>query len=183
MLNRNTRRAAVMPRRSAMTTGPSAGSTMYESAQPTPLPGSTFMGFQEIEETADENDWFEQTQEHEVVAGAYHNVKIYMTGKGFQQVHKWSYTDMVGNLRLVKVHDAEGYPVLMLQLKGVDAALIERDTVFEFELPFNFKIEADLSRTFSAIECIQGEYVGFLFESPEDKDSFQAQLEVFHQTL
>ena len=52
----------------------------------------------------------------------------------------------------------------------------EKHTVFEYELPINFQIEADLTRTFSAIRLLNGEYLGFLFASPEDKDSFTTKI-------
>ncbi len=53
---------------------------------------------------------------------------------------------MVGTLKIVQVKECQGYPCVMLKLVGTDSAGNERDTVFEYELPFNFKFENDLSR-------------------------------------
>ena len=57
-------------------------------------------------------------------------MQIYLTDKGFSSVRKWTYTDMSGVLRMTQVKDCENYPVILLELNGVDPAGIERDTVF-----------------------------------------------------
>ena len=94
-------------------------------------------------------------------------------------MHKWCRTEMFGVLRLIQVKEEEGYPVTMLQLTGTDPAGSERDVVFEYELPFNFVLEAGLTRNFCAISLLQkGEYVGFFFENPEEKESFVANMQV-----
>lgn len=103
---------------------------------------------------------------------------VYLTDKGWGMVHKWCHTEMVGVLRLIQVKECDegGYPVIILQLKGADPAGIERDTVFEYELPLNFVFEQDLTRTFSALALTKGEWIGFLFDSPEDKDDFNGKM-------
>ena len=83
---------------------------------------------------------------------------------------------MIGVLRIIQVHDCEGHPVIMLQMKGVDPAGIERDVVFEYELSFNFVFEQDLTRTFSALSIKKGEYIGFLFDSNDDKEDFNGHM-------
>ena len=103
-------------------------------------------------------------------------MRIYLTDKGFGTVHKWCSTDMKGVLRMLKTKEVQGYPVVLLELKGTDEAGVERATVFEYELPFNFRFDGDLSRQFSAIALSNGEYVGFFFANPGDKEDFAAKL-------
>jgi len=139
------------------------------------------MGFSGMmEEENNPNDWFSNTEEHHTLAGGYQNVHIYFTAKGFQATHKWTNTDMSGVLRVIQVKEQDSYPVIMLQLKGQDSAGIERDTVFEFELPMNFVFELDLTRTFSAVGFTNGEYIGFLFDSYEDKEDFSGKMGAIH---
>ena len=59
----------------------------------------------------------------------------------------------------------------MVQVTGTDAADIEHDVVFDYELPFNFTFERDLSNQFCAIKLGNGEYIGLFFRSPNDKAS------------
>lgn len=61
-------------------------------------------------------------------------------------------------------------------MTGTDSIGTEKSIIFEYELPLNFKFEPDLSRTFSAIGLINGEYLGFLFKGPRDKDSFTTKI-------
>ena len=63
-----------------------------------------------------------------------------------------------------------------MQLTGCDEAGIPRAVVFQYELPLNFEFEPSLSIDFAAIKLMKGEYVGFLFASPSDKDDFVAKL-------
>ena len=84
---------------------------------------------------------------------------------------------MIGALRMILVKEVMSYPVIILQMKSVDPAGIERDIVFEYELPFNFKFDQDLTRTFSAIGMKNGEYIGFLFSSSEDKADFAGKMQ------
>ena len=55
---------------------------------------------------------------------------------------KWSDTEMKGALRLVQVKEFQGFPCVIVQLTGTDAAGIERKVVFDYELPFNFTFES-----------------------------------------
>ena len=48
--------------------------------------------------------------------------------------------------------------------------------MFEYELPFNFVFEQDLTRTFSAIGMTNGEYIGLLFSSYEEKEDFNGKM-------
>ena len=152
-----------------------------------PTFGSAFMGFSgEIEEVEEEkDDWFSNKENHHTLAGGYSNVHIFLTDKGFSSVHKWCHTEMIGVLRVIQVHECEagGYPVITLQLIAVDPAGIEREAVFEYELPFNFVFEPDLSRTFSALGLEKGEFVGFLFDSYEDKEDFSGKMQAIQGQL
>lgn len=73
------------------------------------------MGFagEEENETAKE-DWFKEKGEHTTLAGAYKNVNIYLTDKGFSSVRKWTRSDMIGALRMIQVKEVENYPVVIL---------------------------------------------------------------------
>ena len=66
---------------------------------------------------------------------------------------------------------------------GTDAAGIERDIVFQWELPFNFKFDGDLSRSFAALELTNGEWVGFLFSEDSDKSDYVEKLGELHAKL
>lgn len=64
-----------------------------------------FMGFasggsiEEMEEVKD--GWFTNKEDHCTLGGGYTNVHIYITGKGYDGLHKWSRTDMFGTLRVI----------------------------------------------------------------------------------
>jgi len=60
------------------------------------------------------------------------------------------------------------YPVVVVQVDGVDEAGTERAKVLQYELPLNFRYDPDLSPQFSAIRIQRQEYLGFRFESIED---------------
>ena len=178
---RGTRREA-LPRRSAVT-GPASRPSEMSSAAGAPHIGS-FMGFAGIEEEPeiDTDDWYENKKDHQNLA-CYSGVHIYLTDKGFGTVHKWCYTEMQGVLRLIQVKDEADYPAVLVQLVGTDPAGIERDVVFQTELPFNFRFDGDLSRTFAAIELLNGEWAGFLFSEDSDKADFVDKLADLHAKL
>lgn len=131
----------------------------------------------------DPTSWFKNKETHVNLAGGYDHVRIYLTDKGFGTVHKWCSTDMKGVLRMKQTKEVQGYPVVLLELKGTDEAGVERATVFEYELPFNFRLESDLSRQFCALALSNGEYVGFFFADPRDKEDFSAKLAQVHAKL
>ena len=158
-----------------MTRPTEAGNAARPSNFDGPPAFGTFMGFAGIEEEDEDikEDWFKNTEEHHTLAGGYRNVNIYLTLKDKQ---KWCYTDMRGVLRVIQVKEADGYPVIILQLTGQDDVGTERDVVFEFELPVNFTLEPDLTSQFSAIAMTNGEYIGFLFSSFLDKEDFTGKM-------
>ena len=165
---RDTTRRQAMPRRSAITANPRMSEMQMPGGRggaPSIMEASGFMGFAGIaeEEEVDTDDWYENKKGHVTLAGAFEGVGVYLTDKGFGTVHKWCNTEMFGALRLIQVHEAQDYPAVILQLTGTDAAGNERDVVFQYELPLNFRFDGDLTRTFSSIEFTNGEYVGFLF--------------------
>ena len=124
--------------------------------------------------TADEdeqqrkNDWYENREEHVTLCGGYQGVTLYLTSNG-----AWTKTLVCGVLRLVQVKEIEGYPVVLIQITGVDVADIERGNTFEYELPFNFTFEGELSANLVAIrlQC-KPEYLGLHFASAADKNVF-----------
>jgi len=90
-----------------------------------------------------------------------------MTSKGYGgNETKWTKTDMAGKLHLVLVKEFQGFPCVVIQLGGTDAAGIERAVVFEYELPFNFIFERDISNNLCGIKLGNGHYVGFQFGKP-----------------
>lgn len=136
------------------------------------------MGFAGIaeEDEVDLEDWYENTKEHQELAGPFAGVGVYLTDKGFGTVHKWCDTEMFGVLRMIQVKEANDYPAVILQLTGTDAAGTEREVVFQYELPLNFTFEGDLSQYFSSIALSNGEYVGFYFQTDVDKETFNLAL-------
>ena len=114
------------------------------------------------------------------MAGGYNNVHIYLTDKGFGTVQKWCHTEMIGVLRIIQIKDCDNYPLVVLELKGIDPAGIERDVVFDYELPINFVFDhPNLTRTFSALSLNQkkGELIGFFFESMDDREDFDGRMQ------
>ena len=87
-------------------------------------PESSFTGFMgEIEEennATDLTDWLLHTADHTFLAGGFEKVRIFLTGSSFGAPHKWNETRMHGVLRLVQIKEIEGFPVVMVQLTGVD---------------------------------------------------------------
>jgi len=68
-------------------------------------------------------------------------------------------------------------PITAIRLVAVDSNGLERGTVFEYELPLNFKFDASLSPAFTAIKiAINGEYFGLLFPSKQKKLAFDEDL-------
>lgn len=90
---------------------------------------------------------------------------------------------MQGVLYVVQIKEVEGYPVILLRLNGVDPAGNERDTIFEFELPLNFKFDTRLNPNFSAFSLLKGEYVGFYFSKIADKTVFDGTIQALQQQL
>ena len=97
-----------------------------------------FTGFAGLDDVEEEENWFENKNDHEAMGEGFKEVSIYLTDKGFGTVHRWCRTDMHGVLRFILIKDAEGYPIVNLQLTGTDVVGAERDVVFEYELPMNF---------------------------------------------
>jgi len=133
---------------------------------------------QEIEEEpeSNENDWLEYTKTHITLGGGYQGVKIFMTGSSYGAARKWTNTDMHGVLYLIQIKEVQNYPVVMVQLKGTDAAGIERDVVFENELSFNFAFDGNLGPNFSALALMNGEYGGFYFSDRSEKTDFDGKI-------
>ena len=149
-------------------------------------PGDFIPGIQEEEEDEHKDDWFTQTEEHQTLGGPYRNVHIYLTDKGFSTVQKWCHTQMIGVLRIKQVRDCDSHPLIVLELKGTDPAGIERDVVFEYELPFNFRFDhANLTRTFSALslKIRKDDHIGFFFESVEDREDFDGKMHAIQNQL
>lgn len=94
------------------------------------------------------------------------------------RVRKWSETDLKGNLRVMLLEEIAGLPIASVRLNAVDNDGLERNIIFEYELPLNFKFDPELSSTFAAVQThIEGEYLGFLFTSAKDRIIFNRALE------
>jgi len=115
-----------------------------------------------------------QYSDAKVLAGEFKNVGVYMTNKvDGGRVRKWSETGIKGNLRLMHLEEICGLPIAAIRLNAIDYEGLERNVIFEYELPLNFKFEAELTNTFAAIQThIQGEYLGFLFTAAKDRIIF-----------
>ena len=55
--------------------------------------------------------------------------------------------------------------------------------LFEYELPTNFHFCADLAATFSTIQIMKQQSIGFLFSSEKDKKMFNWHLENLQKIL
>lgn len=162
-----TTRRTALPRNSAMPDAFKRGADQ-PGAPSIAAFGGGFMGFAEESNEPDPDDWFENKQVHVVVAGPFEGVKVLMTKNEFG-VRRWMDTEIKGNLRLVQVKEFQGFSSVLVQITGTDAADIERDIVFDYELPFNFTFERDLSNQFCGIKLGNGEYIGLFFRNVNDK--------------
>ena len=97
-----------------------------------------------------------------VMAGPFPNVRVYMTDKGAAQVRKWTDIRMCGILKLVMVANPD-VPIVNVRMLGTDPAHAERGIIMEHELPTNFNLNSALNPTFSAIQIMNGEFLGFVF--------------------
>lgn len=114
--------------------------------------------------------------EEKVVCGDF-NVGIYMTernelNKGF----RWMSTQMYGSLRLTTRGELEGIPLASIKVTERGSAGSEFESLFEYELPLNFKHDCDLSPTFYAVEGLNGQYFGFQFAKRANKEVFTQQM-------
>ena len=89
--------------------------------------------------------------------------------EGFTNQYRWTNTQLKGTLKLTAQSEFEGVPLATIKVFEVDSQGTEIESIFEYELPLNFVHECDLSPTFYAIKGIKGQYFGFLFENPVDK--------------
>lgn len=93
-----------------------------------------------------------QYQDTKVLAGEFKNVCIYVTNKfDGGTVRKWSETGLKGNLRVMLLEEICGLPIAAIRLNAVEDDGLERNVIFEYELPLNFQFEAELKSTFAAI--------------------------------
>ena len=80
------------------------------------------------------SDFYFAPSKEIIMAQNFTSVRVYIYFQG----KKWSDTNMVGNLRLVKVGDT-GLPIVVVRLNPVDLLGKEQDAILEYELPVNFK--------------------------------------------
>ena len=55
--------------------------------------------------------------------------------------------------------------------------------IFQYELPLNFRYQQDLSHNFYVLGIMQGHALGFLFDSPFEKDEFADQMDILKRKL
>ena len=94
------------------------------------------------------------------------NVKIYMTEKESKRRFRWMYTQLKGSLNLTVKGGVGKIPLATIVINDPED---EDQSIFEFELPLNFKHEKDLHNKFYVIESFNKQYIGFLFETTKDK--------------
>ena len=63
---------------------------------------------------------------------------------------KWADTKLEGDLKLVKVTEVDGVPIINVRLCNAI------ETILEYELPINFTYSPHLSKKFSALKIIEG---------------------------
>ena len=67
--------------------------------------------------------------------------------------------------------EIERIPIAKVKLIGTSLN-DEVETLFEYELPLNFKHDCKLSPTFYSLKSKNEQYFGFLFANANHKDSF-----------
>ena len=109
------------------------------------------------------SDFYFASSKEIIMAQNFTNVRVYL----YFKEKKWSDTNMVGNLRLVKVGDT-GLPIVVVRLNPVDLLGKEQDPILEYELPVNFKPLQVLTDTFAALQSNMGVVLGFSFKTSND---------------
>ena len=122
-----------------------------------------------------------ESGEEVVIAGGFVGVRVFLTDTTYKnciKLQKWSDTGMQGILKLVRVKDVEGVPIINLRLYGTDESYEALTVILEYELPINFTFEAIRVGNFSALHIMKGQHLGFLFANKEDKIMWDRELEV-----
>jgi hypothetical protein len=114
-----------------------------------------------------------------VLAGEYKKVRVFLTNKlDGGKIRKWSDLKLQGSLRMMQLEEISGLPMACIRLNECDEDDNLKHVLLEYELPLNFRFDPALSATFSAVQThLQGEYLGFLFTTSKDRDSFNRALE------
>ena len=129
-----------------------------------------------VDKAPDPNDWISNTKRHVELTNGYERVQVLMTQTDYDGRSKWTKTDMVGVLRLVQIKEFQGFPSAVVQLRGTDRLGIERAIIFDYELPFNFNFERNMSSKLCSIRLGNGQFIGFYFSKPGDYADFCSKL-------
>ena len=70
----------------------------------------------------------------------------------------------------------DNVPIIVIMVDEKEE--IGGDTVLEYELPANFHFEEKLSENFSALQIMQGQFLGFYFKKAADRQEFDEEMEV-----
>lgn len=118
-------------------------------------------------------DFFVDSKAEERVICGDFDVAIFMTESSEpNRGYRWMSTQMYGSLRLTTQGGINGIPCALINVIERGSAGSEFESLFQYEIPMNFKHDCDLSRNFYAIEGLKGNYFGFQFAKPAQKEVF-----------
>ena len=127
------------------------------------------------------NDFF-PIEEEVSLTPVFKNVRFLMTDPSRGKT-QWRDTQMIGNLYPIRVKDI-GSPIVVLRMYGVDEAGLERDVIMEYELPYNFKYQKNLTDTLSAVRFPKlKQALGFMFKKTADRERFDQYLDELSKDL
>ena len=96
---------------------------------------------------------------------------------------KWMDTKIKGIMKIMMVQDV-GVPIAVIRVYQQDPlGNLTSNILFEYELPTNFHFCADLAATFSTVQIMKQQSIGFLFSSEKDKKMFNWHLENLQKIL
>ena len=132
-----------------------------------------------IPDDTDANFVVSDSQQENVIAGSFPNVAIYMT----EQIedcrsYRWTYTQLVGSLKVTIFGEINDVPLAMIQVFSTDQDGNELEPLFTYELPLNFKHDCDMSDTLYAVKGLKGQFFGFLFQHPCDKEALSKKMQI-----
>ena len=110
----------------------------------------------------------------DIIAGPFASTRIFITSGSSCNQRKWTDTEVQGYLKIARQIYTEipDHPIYLVRVYGQDSIDNETEMIMEIEIPLNFNYLPDLTDTFSALQVIRGQHMGFLFSKAEDKAEF-----------
>jgi len=90
---------------------------------------------------------------------------------------------LVGSLKVTIFGEINDVPLAMIQVFSTDKDGNEQEPLFAYELPLNFKHDCDMSDTLYAVKGLKGQFFGFLFQHPCDKEAFCKKMQILRGVL